>query len=183
MFYICFMTIEHSLEKLHLRPRFKYKVHDSADKSLATLRAHFDASEYKFRGEFVGEHIIITVNKNDEHYWSPSVSLRILQHKEGSIIKGLFGPRPEVWTLFAFLRFTMLTASIFLTIIGLAQLTLDNTPWALYGLLPILALAVIVWIAGRIGKQAGQSQMDLLKNYVFTALKDLDENVEEEEGW
>ncbi len=177
------MTIEHSLEKLHLRPRFKYKVHDSADKSLATLRAHFDASEYKFRGEFVGEHIIITVNKNDEHYWSPSVSLRILQHKEGSIIKGLFGPRPEVWTLFAFLRFAMLTASIFLTIIGLAQLTLDNTPWALYGLLPILALAVIVWIAGRIGKQAGQSQMDLLKNYVFTALKDLDENVEEEEGW
>ncbi len=177
------MTIAHSLEKLHLRPRFKYKVHDSADKSLATLRAHFDASEYKFRGEFVGEHIIITVNKNDEHYWSPSVSLRILQHKEGSIIKGLFGPRPEVWTLFAFLRFAMLTASIFLTIIGLAQLTLDNTPWALYGLLPILALAVIVWIAGRIGKQAGQSQMDLLKNYVFTALKDLDENVEEEEGW
>ena len=177
------MTIEHSIEKLHLRPRFKYKVHNSADKSLQTLRSHFDESEYKFRGEFVGEHIIISVNKNDEHYWSPTVSLRILQHNEGSVIKGLFGPKPEVWTLFAMLRLAMLTASIFLTIMGLVQLTLEKIPWALYGLLPILLLAIVVWIAGRIGKQAGQAQMDLLKHYVFTALKDLDENVEEEEGW
>lgn len=175
--------LEHSVEKLRLRPRFKYKVHNTADQSLQTLRSHFDNATYKFRGEFVGEHIIISVNIKDEHYWSPTVSLRILQHNEGSVIKGLFGPKPEVWTFFAFMRFAMLTAAVFLTIFGLAQVSLEHTPWAIYGLVPILLIATIIWVAGRIGIKAGKDQMVLLKDYVFTALKDLDENVEEEERW
>lgn len=81
--------------------------------------------------------------------------------------------------LICFARLAMLTGSFFLTIIGLAQLFLDNEPVALYGLIPVLLLAFVVWIADRIGRERGKEQMALLKNYVFNALKELDENLEE----
>lgn len=173
------MISNNTLEALRLRPRFKYVVHNTADESLKILRKHFDESEYKFRGQFVDEYISIFVNEADEHYWSPTVSITILQHNQGSAIKCLFGPKVNVWTLFALLRLAMLSGSFFLTIIGLSQLFLDKEPVALYGLVAVLALAVIVWIAGRFGRNKGKDQMTLLKNYVFNALKDLDENVEE----
>jgi hypothetical protein len=173
------MIVYNTLEAIRLRPRFKYVVHNSADESLKMLRKHFDESEYKFKGQFVDEYISIFVNPADDHFWSPTVSLTILQHIKGSVIKGMFGPKPNVWTLFALLRLTMLSGSFFLTIIGLAQLFLEKEPLALYGLIPVLLLAIVVWIAGRIGRERGKEQMALLKNYVFNALKELDENVEE----
>lgn len=173
------MIVNETLEALRLRPRFKYIVHNSADESLKMLRRHFDESTYKFRGQFVDEYISIFVNPADDHFWSPTVSLTILQHNKGSVIKRMFGPKPNVWTLFALLRLAMITSAFFLIIIGLAQMFLEHEPVALYGLIPVFLLAVVVWIAGRVGQERGKEQMGLLKNYVFDALKELDENVEE----
>lgn len=178
---ICVMLPGNTLESLRLRPRFKYVVHNTADESLKILRRHFDESEYKFRGQFVDEYISIFVNADDEHFWSPTVSITILQHNKGSVIKCLFGPKANVWTLFALLRLAMLSSAFFLTIIGLSQLFLEKEPVALYGLVGVLVLAVVVWIAGRIGRNRAKEQMGILKNYVFNALRALDENLEEQE--
>ncbi len=175
------MIHENTLEALRLRPRFKYVVHNSADESLKILRKHFDESEYRFRGQFVDEYISIFVKREDEHFWSPTVSITILQHNKGSVIKCLFGPKANVWTLFALLRLGMLSSSFFLAIIGLSQYFLDKEPVALYGLAGVMVLAVVVWIAGRIGRERAKEQMGLLKNYVFKALHELDENLEEQE--
>jgi len=90
------MIVNNTLGAIRFRPRFKYVVHNSADESLKMLRKHFDESEYKFKGQFVDEYISIFVNPADDHFWSPTVSLTILQHIKGSVIKGMFGPKPNV---------------------------------------------------------------------------------------
>lgn len=174
------MTTNPALEALRLRPRFRYKVHNSADVTLKTLRFSFDNAAYRYKGQFLGENIVIGVSEKDEHYWSPVVSIQILQHNEGSLIKGLFGPKPDVWTFFALMRLAMITLAVFLGVIGMSQYMLDHEPWALWGLLGIGVLAVLVWLLGRSGRLKARSQVDMLKDFIVNSLSELDPDLTED---
>ena len=92
-------------EEIKLRPRFKIDL-DCEDEEALQSMENAGKSTQDFVVTRVDHHVFIKIPKAKQHYWSPQLDLEIQSFEEGkSVLRGLFGPKPSVWTLFMFLHF------------------------------------------------------------------------------
>lgn len=155
-----------------LRPRFKIELNQNSQKVLNS----FDVvknSQIEFIITKVDAHVFIKIPMLKRHFWSPQLHLEIIALTgDKSLLKGLFGPNPTVWTMFMFLHF--LLACLF---IGFGIWFYTN--WSLakdYKIqILIITLTVLSWVAlyviGRIGKASSNKEMKLMYSFMLKALK------------
>lgn len=153
--------------QIFLKPRFQLEFNLKSDVLLNEI-SKLGLDDTKYSMKIVDNHIVIDVPENETHFWSPQLHIEIEElTKESAIVKGLFGPKPQVWTFFMFLHFFVATAFLIFGIIAYSNWSLSKI-----SLLPLVMLVVlpIVWILlyfiGSIGKSTGKKQMDELK--IFT---------------
>lgn len=156
-----------------LRPRFKFHV-DHNHESLLKLFESQKNEQSDYIVTRVDDHVFIKIPKIKQHFWSPQLHLEINKEyeKEGSIIYGLFGPNPTVWTMFMFLHFLVAGLFIGFAIWAYVNWTLD----ANYAIqLFVTLLMVVIWFAlyfgGRIGKKTGMNQMHELHHFMRDTLR------------
>jgi uncharacterized membrane protein YraQ (UPF0718 family) len=154
-----------------LRPRFKFEIPRSNEAILKDFESSKNTQK-EFIVSRIDDHVFIKFPKKQQHFWSPQLHLEINKIDEkSSMLHGLFGPNPTVWTLFMFLHF--LVAGIF---IAFAIWTYTN--WSLKQSYAVQAsvtlLMVLIWVtlyfAGSIGKASSTKEMRLLNNFMFKVL-------------
>lgn len=153
-------------KEIQLRPRFKISLNRSAPSVLNSFNSPPIISN-PFIVTIVDDHIFIKIPKDKQHFWSPQLHLEIIPFEESSCdLFGLFGPSPNVWTLFMFVHFLVATLFIGMGVWAYSNYSLDNP---MHIQLVVMFLLVIVWIAlyviGKIGKLAGEKEMN--KMYEF----------------
>ncbi|MFK5959027.1 MAG: GTP-binding protein [Lutibacter sp.] len=158
---------EYRNSNIHLRPRFKMNFDDDQLNLIKKFKDNLEDGNCKYCSKIVDGHIVIDVPINENHFWSPQLNIEIEKVKEKTtIVKGLFGPKPQVWTLFMFFHFAVAVFFIGFSVMAYVQRTLKSDNF--FALSMVFALP-IVWIVmyflGRIGKKRGHKQMDEL--YVF----------------
>ena len=94
-----------STNDIVLRPRFKIELNTNNE----TILSQFE-SQKKTQKDFivtrVDNHVFIKYPKEKQHFWSPQLHLEIDKVDDNkSLLHGLFGPNPTVWTMFMFLHF------------------------------------------------------------------------------
>jgi len=150
-----------------LRPRFKFELKRNNQEALK-LFEDAKSTQSEFIISRVDDHVFIKIPKEKQHFWSPQLHLEINEIDENtSMLHGLFGPNPTVWTMFMFFHF--LVAVLF---IGFGAWAYSN--WSLevsYGLqIGIMILMVALWFVlyftGRLGKKTGKPEMHLLYNFM-----------------
>jgi hypothetical protein len=158
---------------IHLRPRFTIDLNEGQELIISKFKKALKEKNNKFPSRFVDGHIIIDVPKKEDHFWSPQLNIEIEDIEEDkSLLKGLFGPKPQVWTLFMFIH----------TVVGITFLIFGvmlYVKWSLDGsvILPLMMTIflplfwVLLYFLGRIGKSTGHSQMDDLHDLMTNILK------------
>lgn len=101
------------------------------------------------------------------HYWSPHLSISYEANTDGSTnIRGLYGPSPHVWTMFVFFYAIIGFATVIITVIGLANMSIDNSGMILW-LLPVLILAFMsLYIVSYTGQRKGHDQVEDLHRFI-----------------
>ena len=157
--------------QIFLKPRFQIDFEMDAENLVSKLTENL-LGERKYRTKIVDNHLVIDVNEKDEHFWSPQLHVEIEEIEESrSKLKGLFGPKPGVWSLFMFIHFGVATAFIVFAIVAYSNWSLQKDAF-----FPIVMLIVlpIIWVTlyflGRLGKSTGQQQMDELKEFTLSLL-------------
>ena len=155
-----------------LRPRFN-REHSSTPEQLLHLFEEAGKQSTNFILSRVDDHIFIRIPKSKQHFWSPQLHLEIYQiENQPTVIKGLYGPNPTVWTLFMFFHFVVGTLFIGASIWLYTSVRLGD---AYIFPIAVLLLLVIIWFvlyfAGRLGKQAGKKEMLQLQGYFYETLK------------
>ena len=87
-------------------------------------------------------------------------------------MRGLFGPKPAVWTMFMFFHFAVASLFIAFGIWAYTNYTLGadyHLPMSFMGCM-IMAW-IILYIAGRAGKKAGKQEMEQLYGFMHKTLK------------
>ena len=131
------VLIEKVNSEVFLRPRFSIDLNKSDVTVLNEFSEEFKKEECKIRGKIVDGHVFISVPKDDEHFWSPQLHLEILEATANkSLLKGLFGPKPQVWTLFMFVHF----------IIGVSFLGFGASQFLVLLLLEFVTLLFLVMV-------------------------------------
>lgn len=163
------LLIEKRNSELFLRPRFSIQLEENHQDILLRFSNAFKNEKTLFRGNIVDGHIFISVPKKKEHFWSPQLHLEILEVSEKtSKLKGLFGPKPQVWTLFMFVHFVIGTLFLGFGVLLYARIALNEAiflPILMMIVLPLLW--VLLYFLGKIGKETGKSQIKDLHNFML----------------
>jgi len=156
-----------------LRPRFKIQLDENQHNLIEKFKDNLNDGDCKYCSKIVDSHIVIDVPLDENHFWSPQLNIEIERlNDKKSIVKGLFGPKPQVWTLFMFVHFAMALAFIGFAIMTYVQWTLKSDyKLSLIVTTSLPVLWVLMYVLGRIGKATSRKQMNELHDFMMKTLK------------
>ena len=160
------------MNKIRIRPRYTFSVPLKKADVLNKLREALKDMPSGLEGKFVKPLVVVSVSKENRHFWSPELSLDIEEKENGTEIRCTLGPRSSLWTMFAtFYGFSILVGIAGL-VLGFSQLTLGMNAYGFW-LVPvsIILLASAYGIAIT-GQKLSYEQMLELRNFIKKTLKD-----------
>jgi len=157
---------------VRMRPRFRLESTMSPEEIGEAIRAELKREESMVRGTVITGHIELSMKEQYRKPWSPILTLEIIPGEEGrgSIVKGLYGPAPGIWTLFMFLYITGGFSIFILLFWGLAYYSLDRPAPMLWGIIPALLLLFGLWLSAKTGQRLSSHQIDNLHETLTKAL-------------
>jgi hypothetical protein len=165
------MMKETTSSEVFLRPRFTIDLDENHEKVIEKFKKELKENSFPFR--FSDGHIIIDVPKKEEHFWSPQLNLEIEKSEDNKgVLKGLFGPKPQVWTLFMFIHFVVGISFLIFSVMLYVNWSLDEGfifPLMMVIFLPLLW--ILLYFLGRIGKSTGHKQMNDLHELMISIIE------------
>ena len=148
------------MSSFHIRPKFEMTTPKSLEEIIELVKSGLKDNRHHLHGQAMHDHITIRINKDHRHYWSPQLSILMYREPTDSMttLKGVYGPMPNVWTLFAISYLAIGVLTTFISIIGFSQKALGHDSQILWTL-PILAGLVIgLYIMSQLGQKLGAAQ-------------------------
>ncbi|MBT8324055.1 MAG: GTP-binding protein [Winogradskyella sp.] len=157
----------HLTNDIVLRPRFKFILEHPNEIILKDFEDQ-KKRQSSFIISRVDDHVFIRFPKTQQHFWSPQLHLEINEDTNGkSVLHGLFGPNPTIWTLFMFLHFVVAGLFIAFAIWAYTNYTLkQDYSLQLFGLLMMVVLWFALYAAGRLGRAKGKPEMHKLYEFM-----------------
>ncbi len=167
-----------------LRPRFRAVVPCHPDRALANFEQRLQQPDCQFTGSVRRRHLSLTHRSDLQHTWSPVLNVdaeplgpaaEFSELQMGTLLRGHFGPHPNLWTLWVALYAAFAFSALFMAVLGYAQWMSEQDPWALIAL-PVAALAIgLLYTLARLGQQRAQAQMQQLQDFfdVLTCAQEL----------
>jgi len=87
-------------ESFRVRPRFRVESSYTVKEIEQRLKSALEDKQASCQGRIIEGHATLYLPPEEQHYWSPQVSISFEEHNSGSLIRGLYGPRPQIWTMF-----------------------------------------------------------------------------------
>lgn len=149
-----------------VRPRFKVETPYSIDELLEKIKSGLSAKNATCEGNVIHGHATVFLPKDKQHYWSPQLTLNLEETESGSILRGMYAPRPEVWTMFVLFYSIIGFAALVISVVGYSQWSLGNSATILW-FVPVLgAIFLTLYLVSYSGKKMGYNQMVTLHNFV-----------------
>lgn len=156
---------------LPLRPRFKYHTQNTPQEIASTFKTSLKEANSIFTGSVLHYHIVIDFHTVYRKYWTPQMDLNLEDFKEGTLIRGMIGPRPNVWTKFMFfygIAGLMMVSGI---IIGTGQVSMGKSPLAFW----FIPIGVLIfggfYLLGQMGKKIAHEESVALHTFLMNHLE------------
>jgi len=153
-----------------MRPRFELVVPFTPEEVRARLEGQLACPRCPCRLDVLGRHVQVRIAEDRRRIWSPWLTLEVGPDEGGARLHGLFGPNPSFWTGIMAAYGAIGFATLFASMLGVSQLQMGKTPWALLALPIGLVLAAAPYAAARVGQRLAADQMELLRCFLGSAL-------------
>lgn len=163
---------EDELNRILLKPRFKLKFKESVQDILQQFEKKLSQSDCVYSSKIVDHHIVIDVPQSEEHFWSPQLHVEVEREEDVTVVKGILGPKPKIWTFFIFLHFAVALAFFIFFVIAYSRWSLDQDyTFSMVMCLLMPVLWVVLYFFGQLGKKFGYTQMVDLHQVLIDTLK------------
>lgn len=149
------------MTSIRTRPRFRFiskQTENELKNSINNYLSEFPKEGVN--GKVFDDHCSFSISLSERHFWSPYLNVTFDSDEEegGTIIRGRYGPAPNIWTIFMFVYSTLGFSVIFIGLYGLSQLALNHSAGILW-LLPFLLIGILIlWLIGQTGQKIGVEQ-------------------------
>jgi hypothetical protein len=155
-----------------VRPRFHFDLPISAKDFVLKFKQGLKLENNPCKGEANEFYATLFFPSHMRHYWSPQLTLTVQKLDENSIhVRGLYGPRPPVWTMFMFFYITIGVSIFFILMIGGANLSLGQSSDILWLVPLLLAVFFSFYGVAYLGKKKSKPEIEVMHK---TFLKMLD---------
>ena len=157
---------EEHLPHYRVRPRFKIETTHSEKEIADRIKSRLLDEDAPCKGRIKHGYATLFIPEEEQHYWSPQLTLTLEPTENGSVLRGLYGPPSgsldQVCFFYTLIGFAILLVSIF----GLSYLTLGKSAGILW-LVPILIVVFLtLYLVAYFGQKMGHDQMVILHQFV-----------------
>lgn len=154
------------------RPSFEVTSSKTMTEVIQRVKDHLKHDIHHLEGEGMQDHITIRVKASHRHYWSPQLSVLMYDDEKQKtiMIKGIYGPMPNVWTLFTISYLAIGTLSLFVSITGFSQQALGQDAPTIWALPALFGLAITLYLVSQLGQKLGAAQTYAIHYFFEEAL-------------
>lgn len=154
------------MTSINIRPRFRKELKISQASLEEKINQTLKENE-KFNYTSDPGHIIVRIKAEDRHFWSPQLSLSFEELDNGhTIIRGLYGPSPNVWTLFTLIYLGISVLGIFALFLSASYYFLDQEIKYIWTLPVLGALAIATYFIAQFGQKLGVEETFRLNQFI-----------------
>jgi hypothetical protein len=155
------------MRSARLRPRNRYITNLPKQVILNKIDKHLKERKHPLTGIVVQEHAFIRIPEKNQHYWSPEMHIWAREEEDNkTIVYGVIGPKPKIWTMFIFLYVAILTVTFFGGSYGIIQMILGIKADFIWTIPIGLCSLALVYGAAYFGQYKGKDQMFILYNFI-----------------
>lgn len=163
-------TAENPIPIYRVRPRFQKTFAQDAATLVALIQAGLSAPGVVCKGEVHETYGYLVLPVSEQHYWSPQLSLTLEEADAGTLLRGIYGPRPALWMMFVFFYSVIGFAATIVGIVGSSRLMMKESAAILWWI-PVLVLVFLsLYLVAYFGKQKGYEQMVTLHHFLEDCL-------------
>lgn len=156
-----------------IRPTFTISLTSDPDTAMSTLRRRLEGREYQDCSRSKGRCADFFVEDNERRVWSPCLSIQVEPAPEGSLLKGRFGPHPELWTLFMFLYAAVGFLAVMGLTLGFVQWQSGLEAWGFWGACLGFPGLGALYAVSATGQRLSAHQMEELRGRLDALLEGL----------
>lgn len=150
----------------HVRPRFRITVPYAKEELTQRIKQGLNQPNPPCRGEAGHGYVSLVLPTEELHYWSPQLSLSAQETDEGTILRGMYTPKPSVWMMFVFFYAALGFGTLVISIVGFSNWSLGKDATLLW-LVPVLLAAFLsLYLVAYFGKKTGYEQMVTLHHFI-----------------
>jgi len=154
------------MTKTRLRPRYTYNSKDPKSVILKQIGDKLKGNTFSLEGQVIQEHAFIRIPEKDQEYWSPELHIWVREEENETVVYGIMGPKPKIWTMFMFFYTAVLTLWFFGSSYGIIQLWLGMDAPFLWSIPAGLIGLVLVYGIAQYGQHKSRAQMEKLKLFM-----------------
>lgn len=158
------------MTSFRVRPRFKQISPLPIDTLVKQLNEKLESCPTCVEGMVFKTHGLFRIKPEEQHFWSPQLTISFEETPDGTIIRGMYGPHPTVWSIFTFGYAVLGLAFFFISIIGFVRLSLGLSHGILWVLPVIIVLLIILYIMSQVGQKVGAEQTFALHHFYEDAI-------------
>jgi len=150
---------ENHIQFRRVRPRIRMISELSSEEITGRIKTKLKSGECNCVGQVTAHFATIYPPPEDKHYWSPQLTITLEEDEKGTLVRGLYGPRPAVWTMFVFFYSIIGFATAMVTMIGLSFWTIGQPATILWAVPGLILLFLSLYLVAYFGQRFGQKQM------------------------
>lgn len=142
-----------------IRPRVRFSSNQTPDQFTRSILENLAEPEKKIEGIAIPNFVTIYPSKEERYFWSPQLTLIIEEIPCGSYIRGLYGPKPSVWTMFMFFYSIVGFVTLIATLVSLSYWSLGEESIIFWSIPALLILLLTLFLVAYIGQKIGHKQI------------------------
>jgi len=154
------------MDRPRIRPTFSIPLIPDADTAMSALRERLTGTEYEACSRSLGRCAEFFVKEDERRVWSPCLSVQVEPAPEGSLLRGRFGPHPELWTLFMFLYTAVGFLAVMGLMLGFVQWQSGLEAWGFWGAYLGFPGLGVLYAVSATGQRLSAHQMEELRERI-----------------
>ncbi len=156
---------------IEIRPSFEKHISLSPEEFVAKLCEEFKRNNRRCQGVATQNHVTLRLPPEKQHFWSPQLDLELEAKGDGTVVRGRYGPKPSVWTLFMFGYGLAGFGWMIFLILGMSEWMIQKQAGKILWSFGFLSLGVLLFFAAQAGKALSRDDMRELDEFIREALR------------
>lgn len=153
-------------ELFEVRLRFKKLAKETPEEIVEVVKEILAENTDKVVGRITHNHIRIRIAEKDRHFWSPQLSLNLEETGLGTEVRGLYGPKPDIWLGYMFVYFFLGFLTLVVSVVGLSRYNLGLSSYILWAIPFVLGGVFVLWASSRAGQKLGEDEVRLIHGLI-----------------